>query len=764
MLSKKNYHGRLSYDEYVNRFSERSKVFKDHLQDAIDKKKSSIKDSVTKRFNDKKNELTEKGKTAISKVIEDHTGINPENIKKVFNDNMGESKSVNEEKRREDIIQGIILAKSHKPNTDFLTQDEIDHAKLTRASKIHYLNDDGGLTTQDYLDKHNLGTLLPESDTSGIVVRRPDGKIEIAYRGTALTEQPNSQDFITDAKVMAGMEEGIGGGIMKKTKQYADADAQFSSVVEKYGAVDHISGYSRGGAIGLYLGNKNNVETTTLNPLVGPRLATLSQNTSAEHTIIRTTEDPVSMGLAATSSINHDKWTVKAIKPLEKYQSLIPVKNIYDAHRLDNFTENSPRKVLPDQDEIHANRIKIASQKLHQVTALDDITSSIKSGQSFTEYMKKNNPGDVVNTPDGPRLSGNRLSPDSFLTKNWKKYGGEFTEGEAKWVADTWDHQEGKIKLDLENRGHHTEVGDKKITVVEPPNNDMVAVLPQEDTSPPKEIETIKPIKPIEPIEPDYNGKENARLDNAFNEWGNKKFVSSQDAFTPIEQDNYVLSNPENKSKLTNELHNELQDALSTHVEVNAPMEEAGLSDNMRGINPTALGIGYAVGQGVNSALDLIPGYSNLNPIEKETASGSLTAIATVGASAGLGVLTSVAEGGLAALGPEIAAGAAGMVAGTESAKLFASGVKSVGGNEFEQDAAADIGGGSVGGFAAGAAAAGTALAADALLGTELGAVFGPGGMVAGAVLGAGLGALALGAGELAKPLSSAWNSFKSIF
>ncbi len=755
MLSKKNYHGKLSYNEYTERFRERNKLLTDHLREQI-----NIQDNIKNRIDQKKKELTDKGKEAINKAIEDHTGFNPSNIKKVLDEAIGPSSNKTEEKRREDVIQGIIIAKSHKPNTESLNQEEIDHAKMAEASKIHYLNDDNGATIQEFLNKNKLGTLLPESDESGIVVRRPNGDIEISYRGTALTNQPNSQDFITDAKIMTGMEEGLG-GVMPKTKQYTDADAQFKSVMDKYGSIDHISGYSRGGAIALYLGNKNNIETTTFNPLVGPRLATGSQNTTAKHTIIRTTEDPVSMGLAATSNVNHESWIVKSLKPLAKFRSLIPVKNIYDAHRLNNFTEQGARKTGLDQDEIHANRIKEAGVKATQIKALDDLSESLKGGDSFSDYMKKNHPNEIVDTTNGPRIRGNRLTPDSFLVKNWKKYGGEFTEGEAKWINDTWDASQGRIELDYENRGHHEEEGDKKT------NNKKSSIMMEDNvdnnllTSPPRET---KPPTEVMPNEPEYEGVENDKLNDNFTEWGNQKKTMSQDGFSNQEQDEYMLLSNKDKVDYKNKLSGELEDALATHAEISVPMEEAGLTENLRGVNLTNLGIGYVVGNGVSSALNFIPGYSELNPIKQEGILGGATAVGTVAAASGLGLETTVATVGAGALAPEIAAGGAGVIAGVESAKAIGSAVKKAGGTQLEQDAAADIGGGAVGGATSGLVGTGVALGADALLGSEYGSAFGPEGILIGAGIGAGLGALSLAVDVAKKPLSEAWDTFKSLF
>lgn len=196
------------------------------------------------------------------------------------------------------------------------------------------------------MDQNNLGTIDKElSNGSSIVVERPNGEHEIHYRGTAVSNKPNYHDFITDASIMTGTEQGISAGItdIKPPRQLQEAEQQLQRALTKYGSVDHLGGYSRGGGMALNLGHKYNIETTTFNPLVGPKAIAGSHSTTAKHTIIRTTEDPTTIGLAIGSP-NSEAWDVKAIKPLDKYSSNIPLKNVYDAHRLDNFTEDGPRK------------------------------------------------------------------------------------------------------------------------------------------------------------------------------------------------------------------------------------------------------------------------------------------------------------------------------------------------------------------------------------------------------------------------------------
>jgi hypothetical protein len=96
---------------------------------------------------------------------------------------------------------------------------------------------------------------------------------------------------------------------------------------------------------------------------------------------------------------------------------------------------------------------------------------------------------------------------------------------------------------------------------------------------------------------------------------------------------------------------------------------------------------------------------------------------------------------------PEVAAGAVGYVAGAETGKLVASGIKKIGGNDEEQALGADTVGGAVGG----AAAAATLIGGAALYGAELGAGAGPVGIAIGAGVGVLGGALGFGVSEIVK-------------
>ena len=433
MLSRAQYQGRLPYDEYVRRTKLRFAANKQRL-----KEEGLLPTLPTLPTAKEATDMaTERAKKEFHDAVAKQTGIDTDQLSKAYDAVKGGPPSLPADKRKKnEIITGIAINRAIIPNTKELTDVEIDRAKLSMASKIAHLNDDGFRTAQDYMDENNLGQIDTElSDSSGLVVKRPSGEIEIHYRGTALTNKPNFQDLITDGAIMAGAETGVPGlrELSGKPKQITMAETQLQSAVSKYGTVDHIGGYSRGGGMALHLGNKYNIPSTTYNPLVGPNAISNSHSTTASHTIIRTTEDPTTIGLAFANP-NSDTWNVKAVLPHADYQSKIPLKNVYDAHRLDNFTRNGPRKTQEAEQVKAQAKFKKAAAKQSERMMLGDMRDSIKNNESFTEYMVKYNPGDAKITPKGKRLVGARFGESSSYTEGWYKAGGRFTEGEAEYA------------------------------------------------------------------------------------------------------------------------------------------------------------------------------------------------------------------------------------------------------------------------------------------------------------------------------------------
>jgi len=741
LQTRQEYKGRLPYEEYVRRHN---------LRMAVNERLTGQMPTLpTLPSLPKKKDITdgikEKAKEEFKKAIEKHTGIDTSEISEAYDAVKGNPPtSVEDKRKKHEIITGIALNRAVIPNTKELTEIEKNRAKMAEASKIAYLNDDNFRTAQEYMDKNNLGTIDTElSNGSGLVIRTNDGTTELHYRGTAITSKPNAQDLITDAAIITGMEQGITTGVSNpigQPKQLIEAEQQLQRAMTKYGGVEHIGGYSRGGGIGLHLGNKYNIDTTTFNPLIGPKTIVNSHSTNADHTIIRTTEDPTTAGLALGSP-NSERWTVKALKPLEKYSSNIPLKNVYDAHRLDNFTEDTPRKTQEAEITKATNKQVLANRKQAERFMMADMRDSIKNGDSFTEYMSKYNKGDIQITPNGNRLKGTRIYGNDPYTEGWYKVGGRFTEGEAKYAND--------VRTDGENASPHTEpITKKKLQRFTAFDDDMVGgrgedimsgLVSTEGTKTQSQFEKARAeaqeAKQLEATR-SVGSEEEALINNLNN--SDSKFVLNRN-----EIDAYREGASTDEALAAEHIAAEQDhfNAIQEHDTIaNANVEVSPQTDAWRNANATNLAIGFGIGMGVQKLAGFIPGEkefeasSTTGRVIGDVSKGAATGMATATATTALG---SAAE---AALLPEAVGGAAGFVAGDFAAEQSSKLTKNLGGSKNTQDLVGDTAGGAAGGGVGALATIGTAAAADALLGTEYGSVLGPEGAAAGALIGTGIG------------------------
>ncbi len=590
------------------------------------------------------------------------------------------------------------------------------------------------------MDTHNLGVIDKELSTpQGLVVKRPNGNIELAFRGTMVSPRPDIEDLTTDLAI-ASDSEGT-------DPQFIKAREMLNNAKLKYGTVEHITGYSKGGALGLHLAQRENIPSTTFNTFIGQRLARGNTNTTEKHNIIRTTEDPVSIGLAFTKNSNLENWNVKTIKTRAKYQSNIPGKSSYEAHRLENFTELLPPAEREALEIDVVKNIKNVSKKLGQTATVKRIheLKNENEGTSFSDNiwdLQKSSDrvftgdNDIGGTEINPFLRGTRHFTGDPQTQVWKALGGNFTEKEASLI----------------NLNHDLKLGR------------MPSMPPTENLSPTFHRDKLK-----------ANFEEYENLPDTH-------YIKqvSQNVYKPNEIRDIASKTPDELQEHNENLLQEQTNHQEDMAEIQAPKDQVlGISEVARAFNPVHLGIGYAIGTGTNEALDLIPGFKSQNKYLQEAEAGSIGAGLTSGFQAALGgglrkVGATTAAGllgegavstlGASALAPEMIAGAAGYIAGEESSKLIGQGIAKLGGNKTEQEAGSDIGGGGIGGLAGGLAAWGTAVAADALFGTELGTVFGPEGTLAGAAIGAGVGTLAFAGGEAVKGIKAGWSALKSLF
>tara|TARA_R110000782_G_scaffold6806_1_gene23250 strand:+ start:324 stop:2606 length:2283 start_codon:yes stop_codon:yes gene_type:complete len=758
MISRNNYQGRLPYAEYIKRFQSAQDLNKDL--------RANVKKELDSQIAQGKNTISDKFK----KEMEER-GIDTSKLEQVADMLKGQG-SLDENKRNA-LYTGFLLAKAGKPSRTSLTEQETTRAQSIEASKLAYLHDDNFQTAQEHLDSISMegaGVIDRDlSSTDSIVIRKPNGKVEIAYRGTQLTGKPSLEDLYTDANVALGTD--------RTTAQFERANAQLKAAIEKYGLanIDHLTGYSLGGTKALTLGQANNIESTTFNPFIGKRLARGINTTDAQHKIIRTTTDAASVGLMVSADRNHANWDIHSIRPLAENEHLIPLLETYDGHRLNNFTSNKGRGV-------NDTAIERLSKQNHETLTLlvrKDLqhkTANLKEeGKTFSEAvadLQKNSKGETVESrngidnvdimagPDGKPIlkPGGRHSVQSDMVRSWRALGGEFTEHEATVIADTANIDKASRTPAQENLRNRLKTS-RQQEIDNIPENLMIKINGENVSS--KKIAQQK-LNEDYPVDNDINPQE--RLQKAFKKYddsgigrtgGNKAefgFPNVNYSESDNETESFINSSKDQRIKEMGDLNNKYQQDQTTLTEAFEPHEAAGLNEHLRGLSATHLGIGAAIGLLTDTTLNFIDpndkGQGKIQGWERDALSGGVAGATTAAAATTLGL-------GEMALGPEVVAGAAGYIAADYGAQGGALLAKAAGGGKEVQEASADISGGLAGGLGGYVAGGLIAAGSDALFGGELGATFGPGGAAVGMAIGAGIGLAAFGYSSLKTAIKS---------
>ena len=822
MLSRSEYRGKLPYDTYVTRYKKHAGVIfpnKKTTDLPIPGKDISPTQEEIKEYLDKnKKELSDKSKELIKQQIEKKTGGKFKDLQDAINKLQSEGDDTEEGKEhREHMLKGLQLARALQPNTENLTPQERIRAKLVEASKIGYLKDDNFQSAQDYLkgqedtNGYNIDRNL--SNKEGLVIRTPTNETEIHYRSSQFTGTPSKTDLATNFRIATGFEN--------EDPQFIQAKEQYQNAVNEYGSVEHFGGASKGGGKAIYMGQKYDVPSTTFNPVIGTKTARGITTTTQEHTIIRTTGDPTSLGLAVSSNANHENWNVKSLRPLKKNVGLNPVKNAFDAHKHNNFTENrNPNNVSMDNTTIENAFTTIAENghKLNQYSTLDSMkTQYIEKGKSYSDYIfdlqgnKKPNftgDNDVGLTRGKPLIKGSRhIQGGEGPTGFWEAMGGTFTDeekpllGKKQQVAveqtktgnilqslqeEVLNQTQTKSKLNTEETNIKTQLKTKgtelaKLLRDNPKPSTRTESQTKLIDKTRKEFEELKTKnKTLESMgQGDLMG-DTRDLDTDFGiPEGLPNDIPSNTTAIPADSDfvdirtpnfkkltkeeikTFASADKQGRTKIMNDHNSNTINDIHDLGQAMTPAENSGFREHFgEAINPVSMGAGMLVGLGVDSALDYLdpaddtdgkPRTQAITGVKREALSGALTGGLMYAGTSALGGTT-------VGLAPEIAAGSVGYVAGAETGKLVASGIKKIGGNEDEQALGADTVGGAVGG----AAAAATLIGGAALTGAEIGSAGGPLGIAIGAGVGVLGGALGFGVSEIVKHKEDIKKGFSS--
>ena len=772
MLSRSQYRGKLSYEEYVKRYKKHEKALPKadrNLPDDTPPTKPGTdvpptQEEIKKYIEENKQKLNQKSKDLIKEQIEKKTNVKFKDLEDAINDLKSEAGSSAEDKEhREHMLKGIQLARALQPNTESLSAKEIIRAKLAQASKLGYMHEDNFQSAQQYLNSMgdtNGYTIDSELSTpEGLVIRTPEGTTEISYRGSQILDKPSLSDMKTNFKIATGFEN--------EDAQFIQAKNQYEGAVNKYGSVEHFSGFSKGGSASIFMGQKYDVPSTSFNPFIGTKTARGITNTTQEHTIIRTTGDSPSLPLSVSTNANHENWNVKALRPLNKNVSLNPIKNLYTAHKLDNFT--TPRNtgnVSNDPTTIENLMIKqgvLIGQKGKYET-LDTMAKAVENGKTYSEFIQDlqqagfRGDNDVSLVRGKPLIKGGRHNRGSQngTVDFWEIMGGKFTPEEEQIISQNVIAEPSVKSSPLQkvkDRANQLKSQIDKLTedVKGPPVKKQFVSAPSTDLEIEPELNKFinRQDLDVKPTPQEVQIKEKQQDEFAKIERDQKPPAEIEpvtDAevvqmpsmkLTKQQLETFGNASPEERQNIMNNHNEKIINATHELGEAFAPVEASGFKEHFgENINGVSLAGGVLVGMGVDKVLDYLDSPENpdgtvrqqkITGVAREGLSGGITGGLISGATASLGGVS-------AGLAPEIAAGSLGYIAGSEGGKLIKSGLKKLGAGEDAQEAGEYIGGGFLGGLTA----AGTIIAGSALTGSEIGSAGGP----VGAAIGAGIGIL----------------------
>ena len=316
---------------------------------------------------------------------------------------------------------GMRMARPLKPTITDLSAEQVMKARMVKASRIAF--EQSFEKAQDFLDEHSIAYDIDESlSTKESLVLHSEDDVKIAYRGTKIQRH---QDLTTDAAIAVGVEA--------HHPEFKNSEEQLRLVTEKFGAPSELVGFSLGASKAITLGSKHSIHTTTFNPFIGKNLIQSSRTGDEVHSIIRTTEDPVSLGIGLAKSKKN--WRVESILP--HHDKLNP----NEAHELHNFTDQSVRR--PGHTEALLRDVHAAGQRAGELEMLHSMKTSQEQGHSFTDWTHRFNGGKGQDTTsDGSHLAGSRIHRNSRQAKGWSQAKASNGSSSPTFTASELEHFE----------------------------------------------------------------------------------------------------------------------------------------------------------------------------------------------------------------------------------------------------------------------------------------------------------------------------------
>ena len=207
-------------------------------------------------------------------------------------------------------------------------------------------------------DKDKIGELLKQnkslygfkldeslsSQKNSVFVNPNSGEVVISYKGT---NPVNMEDLWDDFNIILGTET--------HTSRFNNADKLYKDVESKYGKDKlRIVGHSLGASVGMYIGEKHDVETHSFNPGISYRSAFQSHKNNVNKSYVYTTEsDPVSILRYANTDSHRTFVDVRQ-------------KDVIDPHSIDNFIKKHDKTTLQDVSDFQMSQLFLRHEKPQQ--------------------------------------------------------------------------------------------------------------------------------------------------------------------------------------------------------------------------------------------------------------------------------------------------------------------------------------------------------------------------------------------------------------
>ena len=646
-----------------------------------------------------------------------------------------------------------------KASHSTLTKAEVGRAQMLHASQSYHRSKDFSqaeiiLNQNNFTKGYKIDKTL--STEEALVLTKGEGsnkKVEIAWRGT---NPKNISDIYTDVNIGLGSEEG--------TQQMLDADELTRTVIEEYGTVDHVSGFSLGGAKASTAGRTHNIKATLYNPWMGKNY--INQGLTREiQTILRTTEDVASANLLRSKSASN--FDIKSFYPIKGQGDPISSHNLINFRKERVETEEDLVSGLNDDAGIKEDlaKIRINGKKIAELTSLHRAKEHVSNNKTFSEFVKHHADGDAIDKStmvhsDGKTLiKKNVVTSKSTMIRDWLSSGGSFTPEEISNIKVKVNTDLGKVNP-LQRR-----MGTKaaKMNKIKSARTELM------NKYKPKQIPELSNLDESIGLLEEMAGKVqvNQEPTTSLEERLNalKYETTTQQTSLPedtglrlksivkFNNDHHYLQKELTDTdtiKFLNEDANKRKAIIDEHIEdtkalseqVHEKVEGLSLDDNkilssnakkVR-TGTTSLAGGFIAASAANSLFENYIDKSHwMNEYARSTAEGATTGLLT---SMGLSALTATPLASSLLL-PEVAAGAAGYLSGHlayEGSHYLA---KELGASDTTADGVGSVTGGLVGGATAVAVGG---LATAALTGASVGSVLGPGGILIGAGIGAAFG------------------------